>query len=74
MNEVKVGETYRHFKGTYHEILNIALDSESLEKMIVYNHKGTSEVWVRPEKNFLEEIINRSDNITKQKYRFEKVK
>ncbi len=73
MEDVKVGEIYRHFKGTYHQILNIAYDSETLEKMVVYNHKDTSEVWVRPEKNFFDEISNRSDNITKQRYRFEKV-
>ena len=73
MNEVKVGQIYRHFKGSLHTILNIALDSETTERMIVYDHVGTEEVWVRPEKMFLETIPERPDNITGQKVRFELV-
>lgn len=74
MAKIEVGQVYRHFKGTYHKILNIALDSETLERMVVYNHVENDEVWVRPEKKFLEEIPERSDNVTGQKYRFELVK
>lgn len=70
MNQVEVGQTYRHFKGTIHHILNIALDSETQERMVVYDHIEDGEVWVRPEKMFLEEIPERPDNITGQKSRF----
>lgn len=74
MDTVKIGEVYRHFKGTTHTILNLALDSETLEKMVVYDHKEDGEVWVRPEKMFLEEIDpTRPDNITGQTHRFELV-
>lgn len=71
MEEVKVGQVYRHFKGTIHKVLNIALDSETKERMVVYSHEADEEIWVRPEKMFLEEIPERSDNVTGQKYRFE---
>lgn len=73
MDHVEIGKTYRHFKGTYHQVLNVALDSETQERMVVYNHKDDGQVWVRPEKNFLEEIPERADNITGQKHRFEKI-
>ena len=73
MDHVEIGKTYRHFKGTYHQVLNVALDSETQEIMVVYNHKDDGQVWVRPEKDFLEEIPERADNITGQKYRFEKI-
>lgn len=73
MDHVEIGKTYRHFKGTYHQVLNVALDSETQERMVVYNHKDDGQVWVRPEKDFLEEIPERADNITGQKYRFEKI-
>ena len=73
MDHVEIGKTYRHFKGTYHQVLNVALDSETQERMVVYNHKDDGQVWVRPEKDFLEEIPERTDNITGQKYRFEKI-
>ena len=73
MDHVEVGKVYRHFKGTYHQVLNIALDSETQERMVVYNHKDNGQIWVRPEKEFLEEIPKRSDNTTGQKHRFEKI-
>lgn len=73
MDHVEIGKTYRHFKGTYHQVLNVALDSETQERMVVYNHKEDGQVWVRPEKDFLEKIPERADNITGQKHRFEKI-
>ena len=41
--------------------------------MVIYEHSG--ELWARPISIFLsdEDISNRSDNITKQKYRFERI-
>ncbi|MBQ6991821.1 MAG: DUF1653 domain-containing protein [Clostridia bacterium] len=78
MNEVKIGKVYRHFKGNYYYIEDIALDSENKERMVIYKpiyDRQDSKIWVRPEKMFLEEIdVNRPDNITGQKYRFELVK
>ena len=78
MNEVKIGKVYRHFKGNYYYIEDIALDSENKERMVVYKpiyDRQDSKIWVRPEKMFLEEIdVNRPDNITGQKYRFELAK
>jgi len=79
MEEVKVGRVYRHFKGNYYYIQEIAIDSETRERMVVYkslynggDRKGIS-TYIRPEKMFLEEIPERPDNITGQKYRFELV-
>lgn len=68
---IKVGQKYRHFKGFVIEVLNIATHSETLEKMVVYIHDDN--VWVRPLSMFLdkEDISNRKDNVTNQKYRFE---
>ena len=74
MNEVKIGKVYRHFKGNYYYIEDIALDSENKERMVIYKpiyDRQDSKIWVRPEKMFLEEIPDRPDNITGQKHRFE---
>lgn len=75
MSEVKIGRVYRHFKGNYYFIENIAYDSETNERLVVYKSlyprdDGRS-IWVRPEKMFLEKIPERQDNITGQKHRFE---
>ena len=74
MDEVKIGKVYRHFKGNYYFVENIAYDSETKERMVVYkplySREDGRQIWVRPEKMFLEEIPERPDNITGQKYRF----
>ena len=70
-----IGKVVRHFKGNYYYIENICLDSETKEYMVIYKtlyNRKDSNIWTRPMKMFFEEIdINRKDNITKQKHRFE---
>jgi len=78
MNQVKIGKIYRHFKGNYYFIQDVALDSETKERIVVYRpiyDRNDSQIWVRREEMFLEEIDQtRKDNITGQKYRFELAK
>ncbi len=77
MEQVKIGKVYRHFKGNYYFVENIAYDSETTERIVVYkplyNRVDGRFLWVRSEKMFLEEIPERPDNITGQKHRFELV-
>lgn len=73
MEGVQIGKVYRHFKGNYYFVENVALDSETKERMVVYKplyDRNDSQIWVRREAMFLEEIPERPDNITGQKYRF----
>lgn len=67
------GEKYQHFKGSIMEVVDIAKNSETLEEMVIYKHDN--ELWVRPISMFLskEDISERADNVTGQKYRFEKI-
>lgn len=78
MDQIKIGKVYRHFKGNYYFVEDVAYDSETKERMVVYkplyNREDNRQLWVRPEKIFLEEIPERPDNITGQKVRFELVK
>lgn len=74
MEEVKIGKIYRHFKGNYYFVEDIALDSETQERIVIYKalyKREDSQIWVRPESMFLETIPERPDNITGQKHRFE---
>lgn len=77
MKEVKIGKVYRHFKGNYYFVENIAYDSETKERIVVYKtlyeREDGHSTWIRPEKMFLSEIPERPDNITGQKHRFELV-
>ena len=46
---------FRHFKGRYYRLLQTALDSETTERMVVYQALyGDHLCWVRPEKMFFE--------------------
>ncbi len=75
MEKVQTGKVYRHFKGNYYFVENVAYDSETQERMVVYRplyeREDGKQLWIRPEKMFLEEIPERPDNITGQKRRFE---
>lgn len=74
MEKVVIGKVYRHFKGNYYFVRDVALDSETKERMVVYSplyDREDSMLWVRPEKMFLEEIPSRPDNVTGQTHRFE---
>lgn len=77
MDTVKIGKVYRHFKGNYYFVEDIAYDSETQERMVVYkplyDRDDGRSLWIRPEKMFLEQIPERPDNITGQKSRFELV-
>ena len=77
MKNVEIGKVYRHFKGNYYFVENVALDSETKERIVIYKpiyDRQDSKIWVRREAMFLEEIDrNRKDNITGQTYRFELV-
>ena len=72
--KIEIGKIYRHFKGTYHKVIALAKDSETLEEKVIYNHLETGELWIRDKSEFLSEVDkNKYPNIN-QKYRFELVK
>ena len=65
---------YRHFKGNYYLVEDIALNSETEEEMVVYRKLyGDGGLWVRPKQMFLEEVDHAKYPDVKQKYRFELV-
>ena len=72
MNVLKIKGIYRHFKGDYYLVEDIAFDSETKEKMVVYRRLyGDGSLWVRPLDMFLSEVdYNKYPNV-KQQYRFE---
>lgn len=72
---IEVGKVYRHFKGNFYYNKEIVKSSETKEDFVVYQALyGEYKTWIRPLKMFLEEAdVNRVDNVTHQKYRFELV-
>ncbi len=72
MQELKLHRVYKHFKGNYYLVEDIALNSETEEEMVVYRKLyGDGSLWVRPKSMFLEEVDHEKYPEVKQKYRFE---
>ena len=70
--EVKVGGIYRHFKGDYYIVVDIALHSETYEKMVVYRalYEDTT-LYVRPYDMFLSKVDREKYPNVEQEYRFQ---
>ena len=53
-----VGKTFKHYKGNLYKVAGDAMNSETLEDMIIYvDQSDKTKVWVRPKDMFCETII-----------------
>ncbi len=51
---------YKHYKGGVYNVLGIAMHTETLEKLVLYEHKNYTNkdgYWVRPLKMFTEMVL-----------------
>ncbi len=72
MNEIKIHGIYKHFKGNYYLVEELAQDSETCETMVVYRKLyDDGSLWVRPLDMFLSEVDHEKYPDVEQKYRFE---
>lgn len=72
MQELKIKGIYRHFKGDYYLVEDIAKDSETEQEMVVYRRLyDDGGLWIRPKEMFLSEVDYEKYPNVKQKYRFE---
>lgn len=72
MQELKIKGIYRHFKGDYYLVEELAKDSETKEEMVVYRRLYEDNgLWVRPKEMFLSEVDHEKYPNVTQKYRFE---
>lgn len=72
MRELKINRVYKHFKGDQYLVVDVASDSETKEKFVVYRRLyGEGDLWIRPVEMFLSEVDHEKYPNVKQKYRFE---
>jgi len=57
MTTIRPGR-YRHYKGNFYEVIDIARHSETEEEMVVYRKLyGDHSLWVRPLGMFVENVL-----------------
>ena len=77
--EIKIGKTYKHFKGNLYKVLDVVFDSESnnddeYKKIVIYQALyGDNLKWARPYDMFNSLVDRKKYPNIEQKYRFEEV-
>jgi len=76
---IKIGKTYKHFKGNLYKVIDIVYDSESnndeqLKKVVIYEALyGDNLRWARPYDMFNSLVDKEKYPDVEQEYRFEEV-
>lgn len=72
MNEIVKGGLYRHFKGMYYYVLDMATHSETGEKLVVYQKLyDERDMYVRPLEMFCSDVDRDKYPDVKQQKRFQ---
>ena len=70
--ELIKNRVYKHFKGDYYLVLDIVINSETMEEMVLYQQLyGDGKKYVRPKEMFLSKVDKEKYPNVLQEYRFE---
>lgn len=63
-----------HFKGIFYKIITFGINTETEEKMVVYQSLKDQKVWIRPYDMFISKVDRKKYPDADQSYRFIKVR
>ena len=70
--ELKIKGVYKHFKGDYYLVEDVATHSETKEKYVVYRGLyGDNNLYIRPYEMFISKVDENKYPNVEQEYRFE---
>lgn len=72
--DFKPGDTVQHFKGGFYKIVAIGTNTETEEKMVVYQSLKDQRVWIRPYDMFISKVDREKYPNAYQPYRLIKVR
>lgn len=68
------GDIVQHFKGGFYKIIAIGTNTETEEKMVVYQSLKDQRVWIKPYDMFISKVDREKYPNANQSYRFIKVR
>ena len=70
--KIRVKSVYKHFKGKYYFVEDVAIHSEDLGEYVVYRALyGEGKLYIRPLEMFLSKVDKEKYPDVEQEYRFE---